>query len=412
MEKIPNKSPKFLYICLSLILLVVVFIIGYYYGVDYQNQIDSDSPVDKILELVNERIGNNQEVNIFNQVWQAINDRYVDGPVDQKAVVYGLISGLVNSLDDPNSTYFDPELAEIFNQQISGNFEGIGIEISIKDEVLTVISPLPGTPADQAGIKSGDKIAQIDGIDTSGLSLDFAVQLIRGEKGTEVTLTIIRQEEAPQEFVITRDVINVRSVNWEIKENADGNKVGYVEIIRFGDDTDSLFQEAINEILLESINGLIIDLRGNAGGYLETSINIASEFVENCVVLIEKDASGTESEFYDDNRQPKLENIYTVILVNGGSASASEILAGALRDNDKGVIVGTQTFGKGSVQDLEEYPDGSILKLTVFKWFTPSGLSIDDQGIEPDYLVEISEEDLANDLDPQLDKALELIADQ
>ena len=411
-----NNSPKpyrFLFTLLGLILLAATFLFGYYWGVNYGTAGDVNiSLIDKTIEWISANLNDSVQPDLYSKVWQSIDARFIGGTIDESAALYGSVAGLVNSLGDPYSIFLDPELAEIFNQEISGNFEGVGVEIALKNDKLVVVSPLPDTPADRAGVRSGDHISRIDDIDTSGLSLDFAVTLIRGEKDTKVTLTILRSEEEPQEIEITREAIQMESVDWEIKETPKGQKVGYIEIFHFSEDTESLFLEAANAILLESTDGLILDLRGNAGGYLAEAINIASEFVEDGVIFIEKDAAGIETKFEDDSRQPKFSNMKTVILINGGSASASEILAGALRDNGLAEIVGEVSFGKGSVQELEEFTDGSLLKLTVAKWFTPSGLSIDEEGIEPDHLVELSEDDYNNDRDPQLDKAFNLIDNQ
>ncbi|MFH1597628.1 MAG: S41 family peptidase [Patescibacteria group bacterium] len=411
-----NNSPKpyrFLFTLLGLILLAATFLFGYYWGVNYGTAGDVNiSLIDKTIEWISANLNDSVQPDLYSKVWQSIDARFIGGTIDESAALYGSVAGLVNSLGDPYSIFLDPELTEIFNQEISGNFEGVGVEIALKNDKLVVVSPLPDTPADRAGVRSGDHISRIDDIDTSGLSLDFAVTLIRGEKDTKVTLTILRSEEEPQEIEITREAIQMESVDWEIKETPKGQKVGYIEIFHFSEDTESLFLEAANAILLESTDGLILDLRGNAGGYLAEAINIASEFVEDGVIFIEKDAAGIETKFEDDSRQPKFSNMKTVILINGGSASASEILAGALRDNGLAEIVGEVSFGKGSVQELEEFTDGSLLKLTVAKWFTPSGLSIDEEGIEPDHLVELSEDDYNNDRDPQLDKAFNLIDNQ
>ncbi len=406
-----QKTSKALFIYLGIILILLSFVFGYYYGVSFATERQNNTnSVNSIIDWLSSTLLKEEtSFDVFRDVWQSIDTDYVYGPVDQQELVYGMISGLVDSIGDPNSMFLDPESAEIFNQEISGNFEGIGVEISIKNDKLTVVAPLANTPADHAGLRAGDHIAKIDGVNTEGIPLDIAVFLIRGEKDTEVVLTIIREDLPPQDFAITRDNIKMQSVDWQIKTTSQGKEVGYIEIFRFSDDTESLFTQAINEILIESPEGIILDLRDNAGGYVDASLAVASEFVEDDVIFIEEDASGQREEYYDDARSPKLADIKTVVLVNMGSASASEIVAGALSDNNLAELVGDITFGKGSVQDLEQYADGSMLKLTIGKWLTPSGSSIDEQGITPDYLVELTEEDYNNDRDPQLDKAYQLI---
>jgi len=339
---------------------------------------------------------------MFWDVWASIKSNYVDPKIEDKKLFYGSLKGLVMGLDDPYSVFLEPELAKKFLDDMSGSFEGVGMEIGIKDGRLTVIAPLPYTPAFQAGLKSGDKIFAIDEKDTSGMTLEEAVYLIRGPKGTNVVLTIWHPGETNAEDIeITRDVIDIKTVSWELK----GNKIAYLNISHFSEDTWNDFKNIAQVIARSEPNGLIVDLRNNPGGYLDTSVNIAGYWLGQDIVVISKDAKGKEKE-YNSQGLGQLKHIPTIVLVNQGSASASEILAGALQDYNKATILGEQTFGKGSVQELKTLKDGSALKLTVAHWYTPLGRSINENGITPDIEVELTEEDYLMERDPQLDRAL------
>ena len=295
---------------------------------------------------------------------------------------------------------------------------GVGIEIGKRDGVLTVIAPLKDTPAYKAGLKAGDKILGVDGTPTADISIEEAVNLIRGKKGTPVVLSISSDGFDTRDVEIIRGTIKIPTVEWSIIES-EGKKIAYLQIFTFNQTVDSGFQKAVQEILKSGAEGLILDLRNNPGGLLDSAINIAGWFLdENQIVTIEAFRDGSKNEFRSSGNG-SLKIYPTVVLINGGSASASEILAGALRDN-KGIrLVGEKTFGKGSVQELEKFKDGSSLKVTIAKWLTPNGISISDKGIEPDIEVELPLEEIKNDefdfelgtevKDPQLDKALELL---
>ncbi|MCH7492545.1 S41 family peptidase, partial [Patescibacteria group bacterium] len=290
------------------------------------------------------------------------------------------------------------------NKELNGTFEGIGTEIGIKNNLLTIIAPLPDTPAARAGLKAGDTILKIDDEETIDLRIDQAVRLIRGPKGSVVVLTVVSKgENEAREVSIVREVIKIDSVSWEMLDN----NIAYIEIVHFDSNTDENFKIIANEIIVANPDGLIIDVRNNPGGFLDSVVAIAGVLLKEEVIVIE--ASGNERSEIKSTTSPKLGEIEIVVLVNGGSASASEILAGALQDYDRAIILGEQTFGKGSVQDFEEFRDGSSLKLTVSKWLTPKGRSINEDGITPDIEVPFTDEDYNNDLDPQLDAAVALI---
>jgi carboxyl-terminal processing protease len=345
---------------------------------------------------------------MFWHVWATIKKNYVNQPVEDKDLFYGALKGLVMGLDDPYSTFLEPEMAKEFLESMSGSFEGVGMEIGIKDGRLTVVAPLPHTPAFRAGLRAGDKIFAINGKDTSTMNLDEAVHLIRGPKGTPVVLTIWHPgENATEEVSIIRDVINIKTVSWELKEN----QIAYLSITHFNEETWSEFKDIAQVIVRADPQGLIVDLRNNPGGYLDTAVKIAGYWIADEVAVFSKDSSGKETEYHASGKG-ELSHLPTIVLVNQGSASASEILAGALQDYDHAVILGEQTFGKGSVQELESLFDGSALKLTVANWYTPLGRFISEEGIVPDIKVELTEEDFINEQDPQLERAQSILAEK
>ena len=344
---------------------------------------------------------------IYWDVWTWIQSHYIDHPVDEPKLFYGSLAGMVASLGDPYSLFLEPKNAEEFSSELQGHFEGIGAEIGIRDNRLTVISPLPESPAEQAGLKPEDWILKIDGHDTAGIDLNDAVQKIRGQKGTKVALTVMREGfDAPREFAIVRDQIKIVSVQAEMKEGS----IAYIRITNFNADTGERFSRAVDDMLKKKPRGVIIDLRNDPGGYLDTAVEIASYWVtEARPVVLERKADKSTNE-YRALRNQALSPYPTVILVNKGSASASEIVAGALQDYGFAQLVGQTTFGKGSIQDLKEFSDGSAVKLTIARWLTPKERQIDRQGIKPDAEIEIKDEDAKSGKDPQLEKALELLS--
>lgn len=405
-------------------LLIVVFVAGAVLGDNGTINFVKEKPAesgevlhtDEVPEYLTEDVDFRQ----FWDVWKYISQNYVDAEVPETKLFYGALQGLVASLDDPYSVFFDPDLTESFTTELSGNFEGIGAEIGIKENQLQVIAPLPGTPADQAGLKSGDAILKIDDLDTRGISLEAAVKNIRGPKGEQVLLTIFRDgEDDIREVPIIRDTIEIDSVRFTKREPGqsssagqdavlmDGN-IAYLELLYFNENTLADWNQTVQEVINKNPNGIILDLRNNPGGFLATAIEVAGEWVNGNVVVKERLRDGTEIE-HRARRQPRFADIPTVVLVNGGSASGSEIVAGALQDYNQATLVGETTFGKGSVQDLRPFSDGSSVKLTIAEWLTPLGRNINHQGIEPDLIVEMTEEDYEADQDPQLERALELL---
>ena len=345
--------------------------------------------------------------NLFWEVWNKIQNNYIDRPVGETKLLYGAMSGLVSALKDPYSVFMEPEPAKEFQDDLSGKFEGIGAEIGMRDNLLTIISPLPESPAEKAGLKAKDRVIEIDGESTENISLTQAVRKIRGKKGTEVVLKVYREKDNKfYNISIMRNTIKLVSVTFEMKKN----NIAYIRVTNFNSDTDVRFKKIVDEVLLKNPAGIILDLRNNPGGYLDRAVTISSYWLSaGKVVVQEQFKDDVNAKKYLANGGAQLKDYPTVVLVNEGSASASEIVAGALRDNGVAKLVGMKTFGKGSVQSLENLSDGSALKLTVARWLTPNGNQINVVGLEPDEMVELTEEDINNDKDPQLEKAIELL---
>lgn len=350
----------------------------------------------------------NLDFGLFWKVWDLLKEKYVDHDnLDAHKLLYGAINGMLAASGDPYTTFFDPEETKSFDEEIAGSFDGIGAEMGMKENILTIIAPLEGMPAEKAGLLPGDKILKINDESTDSLSLDIAVSKIRGKKGTDVTLTIYREGESEtRDVTITRDVINVKSIRTEDKQNG----IRLIRISRFGEDTGQEFRLALKEVLAGKPKGIVLDMRNNPGGLLDMAVDIAGEFLpKRSVVVIEEDAERKRKELLADGGNT-LGAVPIVILINSGSASASEILAGALRDNRKDVqIVGETSFGKGSVQELIPVNSATKVKITVAHWLTPSGKQIDKVGIAPDIEVKLTASDLEKKRDPQMDKALELL---
>ena len=298
-----------------------------------------------------------------------------------------------------------------FEEEIAGNFDGIGMEVGIKNKVLTVIAPLKDTPAYRANIKSGDKILKIDTTVTSDLSIEKAIKLIRGPKGTIVSLTIFREgNEKPEEIKITRDTINIPTLDTELRKDG----IFVIKLYSFSANSANLFRNAMKQFLESGSDKLLLDLRGNPGGYLDAAVDMASWFLKGGKTIVTEDYgnSKTAEIFRSKGYDIFNDKLKFVILIDGGSASASEILAGAMQDNGRAKLVGAQSFGKGSVQEVVSITPDTILKITVAKWLTPSGVSISEKGLTPDYPVEITQKDLDAKTDPQLNKAVELLLKQ
>lgn len=348
----------------------------------------------------------------FWQVWGDIQDNYVNiDTVDSQNQSYGAIEGLVEALGDPYSVFMDPTETQEFNSSLNGNLEGIGAELTEENGKLIVVSPLKDSPAEVAGLKSKDFIYMVDDKATTEMSLFEAIMAIRGPADTDVKLTVLRDGAPdPIEMTITRKEIQVPSV--ELTEmNKDGKTYAHLSIYQFGDDTYKEFEDAVRQITLDNPDGLILDLRQNGGGYLESSIEVMSEFFSDkrTGVIVKK--RNDQNEVTKTTGSGQLADIPMVVLLDEGSASAAEILAGALKDYSRATLIGVQSFGKGSVQELMDLPDGSTLRLTIAKWFTPNDHTIDHTGITPD--IEVKEDDTAKfgtDTDNQLNSALDYLS--
>jgi carboxyl-terminal processing protease len=362
----------------------------------------------------------------FSLFWDAYNklqQNFIDpSKITDQKVVYGAIEGMTNSLGDPYTDFFDPSQAQKFQQDLEGSFEGIGVEIGIKKDLLTIIAPLKGTPGEKVGLKSGDIILKINGEDSTNMTADEAVDLIRGPKGTSVTLNILRDGwDTAKDIKIIRDTIKVPSIEWSIK---DGD-IAYVQIYQFDETLSSDFETIALKILQSPAKKIVLDLRDNPGGYLEVAQDIAGWFLQKGqTVTIErfgkeqdkessdcKNPIGSYDCYYYSDGPSNFVNYPMVVLINQGSASASEILAGALRDDRSIELIGTKSFGKGCVQKPINLRGGSLLKITVANWLTPKGGSISDVGLTPDIKVDMTDQDIQAKKDPQLDKALKIIKD-
>jgi len=343
----------------------------------------------------------------FWQAWDLIHDQFVDQPVDDAALMRGAIRGMMDSLGDPHTSYLDPEEYKELTTQLQGEeeYEGIGAWVDTSSDYLTIISPMPKSPADKAGLRTGDKIIAIDGEDMTGVDGEVVRKQVLGPAGSSVTLTILREGEEPFDVLITRASINVPSLESRMLEG----DVGYVHLYVFGDKTRDELRTALKELIAQNPTGLILDLRYNGGGFLTTAIEVASEFIDDGVIMYEEFGDGNRKT-YEAKKGGIATEIPLVVLVNEGSASASEIVAGAIQDRERGTLVGATTFGKGSVQIPTQLIDQQgAVRITIARWLTPSGRTIHEVGLQPDVEVPITDEDTANDRDPQLDKAIEIL---
>jgi carboxyl-terminal processing protease len=348
----------------------------------------------------------------FWKVWQILGDRFVptikaSKRIDDQEKLWGAIQGLTSAYGDPYTVFMPPEDSKNFTSDIAGNFEGVGMEIGIKNDILTVVSPLKGTPAYNAGVKSGDQILSINGTSTEGMSVDSAVKLIRGPANTAVIIKVLREGRAdPFEISITRGVINVPTIDTDTKGD-----VFIIKLYNFYAPSADAFKGALREFVKSGKGKLVLDLRGNPGGYLEAAVDMASWFLPmGKVVVRESTGNKTDEIVYRSKGYDVFSGgLKMAVLADGGSASASEILAGALQEQGVAKLVGTKTFGKGSVQELLPITPDTSLKVTIARWLTPKGNSISEGGLTPDYEVKITEKDVKDGKDPQLDKALEIL---
>ena len=375
---------------LILILVLTIAIVALNYGTTWFNR-SSTEP----------------EFDLVEEAWEVIVSDYVDSDkIDLDELSRGAIEGMLEVLNDPYSAYFDAELYELSQYNLEGTFGGIGVEATINSEGhLIVIAPIVGTPAYELGLMPGDRIMAIEGESTENTSLIEAVLKIRGEPGTDVKLSILHVgEEVPEDLVITREEIEITSVLPKIFADS----IAHIEISHFSTRTGEELKSALKDVLTEDVNGIILDIRNNPGGVLKSAITVTSQFIEEGVIAYVIYGDGSEEPFEAEVGGLATE-LPLAVLVNGNSASASEIVAGAIQDYDRGVIIGTQTIGKGAVNHFRQLSDGSAIYITSARWFTPDKRQIDEQGIVPDEIIEISEEDIEQGNDPQLEQAVSYI---
>lgn len=343
----------------------------------------------------------------FWESWDIIHDYYIDQPVDETALMRGAIRGMLDSLGDQHSSYMDPDQYLQANIPIDGEYEGIGAWVDTTADYLTIISPMPGSPAEESGLLPGDQVVKIDGEDMTGLDGSLVIRKVLGPAGSTVVLTILREGERELfDVTIIRAKITVPSVDSRMLDD----QLGYVQILTFGADTREELREHLAELLEENPAGLIVDFRNNGGGYLQTAVEVGSEFISEGVILYEDYGSDEEMVVFNALEGGLATEIPLVLLINEGTASASEIVAGAVQDLNRGPLVGTTSFGKGSVQNwmaLEN--DQGAVRITIARWLTPNERQIHEVGLTPDYEVDLTEQDILDELDPQLEKAIEVL---
>lgn len=398
-----NQPKKKGLLNILLVLLVAVsFGVGFYLG---EGKADQDKIV-ALGETLKEVDENSFDFNVYWEAWDSLRSDFVyRNKIKDKEMFYGSIKGLAAATKDPYTVFMTPDETKEFTNDLAGTFEGIGAEVGMRNDVITIVAPLAGMPAEKAGLKAGDKIYAIDGQSALGLTVDEAVKKIRGPKGTIVTLTIIRDKEtSSREIKIERGLIVVKSVEYSFRPDG----VAVIKVTNFNDDTESLFKEAVVKINEKKPKGIILDLRNNPGGYLNTAVAMISEWVKEGPVVLEQFGDGRRNE-YTASGSARLGTYKTIVLINGGSASASEIVAGALRDYNKATLVGENTYGKGSVQTIRDLSDGSSMKITIATWMTPNGDFINEKGLLPQVEVKMTANDVEKNKDPQLQKAVDLI---
>lgn len=402
-----NLSNRFIFIS---VLMIVMITGSFFVGVAIGSE-QRESEVIEVTELdnVEEEKPDTVDFSIFWKTWKALEENHIKGSeVSAQDRVWGAVKGLTYAYDDPHTIFMPPQESEDFETEISGQFEGVGMEIGVRDDILTVISPLKGTPAYSAGIQAGDKIIEIDGESTSQVNINQAVKLIRGEKGTEVVLTLVRDgEDEPLEISITRGVIDIPTIDTEMRDDG----IFVIKLFNFAGKSITKYEKAMLEFEESGSDKLILDLRNNPGGYLQASIEVASYFLPaGEVVLKENFRDEREVKVYRSKGYSGVEkDTEVVVLVNQGSASASEIVAGALSDHGVATTVGYTTFGKGSVQEVMKLTSDTSLKVTIAEWLTPEGHSFEGVGIEPDVEIEVTTENFEEGIDPQLNKAVEIL---
>lgn len=390
---------------------LVTLFVGWQLGVGYEQGIMRTTIVAPVSQS-GALLSNPQKqanLSVFWQVWSLLNTHY-NHPEQMNAqtMIYGATKGLVAALGDPYTVFLTPKENQQFKDTLSGQLQGIGAELTLTGGEVTVVSLIKSSPAEKAGLLPKDIITKANGTSLADKTIDDVVTLIRGPKGTPVTLTVIRgQETTPRTFTIVRDNIEVPSVEYEVKKSGTTN-IGLLTINEFGNDTITEVQTMLQDVPKQHLKGLIIDLRDNGGGYLDGAVSLVSMFLKDGkVVTVDSHNEGQEVHMVNGN--PAFPDLPLVILVNHGTASASEITAGALQDHKRATIVGEQTFGKGTVQEVLDLPDGSSLKVTIARWLTPNGKDLGKEGVTPDIVIDRTAGDYAANHDPQLDAAMNVL---
>lgn len=404
----PIQNKKYVYLAVVVIALITAFGAGFIFGAI--NKLPHP-----VQGIVNQEFGQPRafDFSLFWKTWDELHNKFVDqDKLKEDNLLYGAISGMVKGAGDPYTVFFPPVETKSFKQDVGGSFGGIGAEIGKRNGFLVIVAPLEDTPAQKAGLIAGDKILKINGELTDDITVEEAVTKIRGDVGTKVTLSILRGNDGvkAKDITIVRAIIKIPITKLEALKD---NQIAHLSFYSFASTAPFEFQQAATKILATTgYKAIILDLRNNPGGFLEVAVDIAGWFLNTGDLVAVEQFGKTEQNKTTDfksNGLGALKNYPTVVLVNQGTASAAEILAGALRDNRGIKLVGEKTFGKGSVQELINLKDGSSLKVTVAKWLTPKGVSISEQGLEPDYKVAITEDDTNKNKDPQLDKAVEVL---
>lgn len=388
----------------SAIVLFTVFFGGVLVG------FSNEPEIEKVKILFNKETGKSPEIDFapFWKAWNILHEKYAkeNGSFDDQKLVWGAVQGMTNSLNDPYTVFFPPVEKKSFESEVKGSFEGVGMEIGMRKNILTVIAPLKGSPSERAGVLPGDKILKIDNKETMNMTVEEAVLLIRGEKGTVVNIIILREgEDETREIKITRDTINIPVIDTEIKPG----KIFVIKLHSFSESSPNAMRTALREMINSGSEKLVLDLRSNPGGYLEAAVDMASWFLPMGKVVAREQFVGGKETLYRSKGYDIFNKLPIIILVNQGSASASEILAGALKEHGKAKLVGEKTFGKGSVQELVPVTSDTALKITIARWLTPNGISISKEGLKPDYEVKLTKEDFETKRDPQIEKAIELL---
>jgi carboxyl-terminal processing protease len=343
----------------------------------------------------------------FWESWQIVNEQYVTQPLEKEKLMQGAIRGMLQSLDDPYTSYMDPFQYQQNTASLEGDYEGIGAWVDITGEYLAIISPMPGSPAEKAGLKAGDIVVAIDGEDMTGIPGDLVLRRILGPAGSEVVLSVQREDSSePLEFKIIRENIVIPSLEAKMLDN----NIGYIRLYTFGEDTGKDLSKELSTLMKSNPNGLVLDLRNNSGGYLTTAVDVVSEFIDAGKIVLYQEYGDGSRQTWETNRGGKALDIPLVVLVNEGTASASEITAGAIQDYERGTLVGTTTFGKGLVQNwIPLRNDNGAVSITTAHWLTPDERQIHKLGLTPDVVVEITDEDIEAEKDPQLEKAIDLL---